>query len=292
MKNFLERNSLHQILSMIKSEIQGKEGVGVMVEYNNNNGIFNIWNGDPEDMLIAPLGEESKWFYILEGDNIILNGPKEIYENHIAYDRYIIDGKKYKTKIKYIDNTANSKLKSIKYGNYIDFSEFQGGNNSLKNMFNLCRNLVSIDFGKGFNTVINSYNNLSDTDGIAWMFYTCNNLKEIKGLEYWDISKFTKLDYLFANCRYITDETISRIKSWDISNIRSMIGMFQGCSFLTSLDFTSFDTHNVTDMTLMFCGCTNLKEIKVSRSKWVIRADCNTSNMFLDCGVDHVTYVD
>ncbi len=69
--------------------------------------------------------------------------------------------------------------------------------------------------------------------------------------------------------------------------------MFNGCQLLTSLDLTSFDTSKVTSIFSIFDNCTNLTEIKVSRSKWIIQSEClGTDYMFDGCGCSEVTYVD
>ena len=65
------------------------------------------------------------------------------------------------------------------------------------------------------------------------MFFDCNILKEIKGLNKFNTKKVT-----------------------DIS------GMFFRCHELEYLDLSNFDTSNVTNMYGMFNKCHNLKEIK------------------------------
>lgn len=42
----------------------------------------------------------------------------------------------------------------------------------------------------------------------------------------------------------------------------------------------------------MFYKCSNLASIYVTRNKWIIKNGCNTSNMFINCGVSEVTYKD
>ena len=58
---------------------------------------------------------------------------------------------------------------------------------------------------------------------MQWMFNTCNELKEIKGLTNFNTAK-----------------------------VHSMKGMFEECDTLEKLDLSSFDTHNVIDYKVFF----------------------------------------
>ena len=63
--------------------------------------------------------------------------------------------------------------------------------------------------------------------------------------------------------------------------------MFFDCKLLTSLDISNFDTSNVTNMRWMFQDCEALTVIYVGEG-WIIEEE-NTSDMFLNCGVNEVT---
>ena len=95
---------------------------------------------------------------------------------------------------------------------------------------------------------------------------------------------------MFNGCSNLTNVNIDRLIFTEADSTMSY--MFKGCKSLEKLDLTNVNTTKVTSMIQMFYGCTNLKEILVSRGKWVIANGCNTTDMFKDCGVDHVTYVD
>lgn len=74
----------------------------------------------------------------------------------------------------------------------------------------------------------------------------------------------------------------------DTSNVTNMGHMFAYIS-ITSLDLRSFDTSKATDMRSMFYFCEELSTIKVGDG-WNIE-NANTTNMFIGCGTDSVTYV-
>ena len=89
--------------------------------------------------------------------------------------------------------------------------------------------------------------NLHSTD-MSVMFYECNNLKSID-LENCDMSMIENTDYLFTNCKNLTEITIP--------NNLSKIGKFafNGCSSLTSVTIPT----SVTKIGVSaFAGCTNL----------------------------------
>ena len=104
-----------------------------------------------------------------------------------------------------------------------------------------------------------------------------------------DWSNKTNFDKFFYGNAALT--SIKGLENLDMSNKENFSYMFYNCKSLTSLDLTSWDVSNAIWMESMFEGCTNLKEIKVSRSKWVVNTT-TIDNMFKNCGVSEVTYVD
>ena len=264
MKNFLGKQNLQKVLKFMKGGLFTKEDQ--MNELTGNH-VDNLWKyGEVNpNFLIAPEGELDKWKYEISENNVLLSIMKTdnvlSEENLIIYDYYIKDGVKYKTDLKdmnYISKFHGLPInsypvaKTVKFGDYIDFST---------------RSL----------TIMSQF------------FYMMYDLTNIEGLERFDTSKITDMSNMFGHCRSLTSLDLS---NFNTSKVRDLSYMFNNCSSLTSLDLTSFDTHNVTEMENMFKNCTNLTEIKVSRSKWVINDNCNTTDMFTGCGVDHVTYVD
>ena len=104
------------------------------------------------------------------------------------------------------------------------------------------------------------------------------NLKEIRGIDLLDTKNVTNMDYMFYNCRGLTNLDLS---SFNTSLVTSMTGMFRGCSNLKYLDVSGFNTARVTSMSYMFRDCSNLLELDLS--------NFNTENvefitsMFEDC---------
>ncbi len=86
----------------------------------------------------------------------------------------------------------------------------------------------------------------------SW-FYECENLTEIKGIQYLNTSEVT-----------------------------NMSNMFKLCYVLQSLDLSSFNTAHVTDMSYMFSFSLALKTILVGND-WSVRKVTSSDNMFLGC---------
>ncbi len=96
---------------------------------------------------------------------------------------------------------------------------------------------------------------------LAYWFGYLINCKSIEGLENIDTSNVTNMEWMFWNCRSLTELDVS---SFDTSNVTDMSDMFASCSGLTEIDVSGFDTSNVTDMSEMFTNCSGLTEIDVS----------------------------
>ena len=90
---------------------------------------------------------------------------------------------------------------------------------------------------------------------------------------------------MFSGCTKLSNVSIGYMYT------QNAVGMFDGCESLTSLDLTGLKIDANGKVDEMFYGCTNLKEILVSRSKFPESFKSST-DMFTGCGVDHVTYVD
>ncbi len=186
----------------------------------------------------------------------------------------------------------------------LDVSNFDTSNvTNMVGMFNNCSSLTSLD--------VSSFDTSNVTD-MTLMFNNCSKLTSLD-VSSFDTSNVTDMSYMFSSCSSLTSLDVS---NFDTSNVTDMGGMFSGCSSLTSLDVSSFDTSNVTDMTLMFNNCSKLTSLDVSSfdtskttdmremfsacskltqitvsNKWVIGSSTSITDMFKNCGTDHVTTV-
>ena len=110
------------------------------------------------------------------------------------------------------------------------------------------------------------------------LFYQFRKLTEIENINLLDTSNVTNMNWMFDDCRSLTNLDVSK---FDTSQVKNMSGMFFDCKSLTNLDVSNFDTSNVTDMRQMFSGCSSLISLDVS--KFDTSNVTNMSDMFSFC---------
>ena len=131
-----------------------------------------------------------------------------------------------------------------------------------------------------------SFANARPTSCYCW-FSGCNNLTEIKGIEYLNTENVTNMQEMFNACSKLTSLNLTSFNTAEVTNMRFMFhnckvltslnlsnfntekvtdmqGMFWECWDLTSLDLSNFNTENVTAMNYMFNGCTDLTSLDLS----------------------------
>ena len=123
----------------------------------------------------------------------------------------------------------------------------------------------------------------SDTGVIApqdcsRMFDFFESLKEIEGLENFDTSEVTNMQYMFSYCSSL--EYID-LTDFNTRNVTNMQDMFTYCTSLRTLNINNFDTTNLKEMNYMFRGCSNLLEIDLSN--FIAPNLISTQSLFRDC---------
>ncbi len=119
-------------------------------------------------------------------------------------------------------------------------------------MFSGKSNLLSIDFGDGFNT--------SNVTNMFFMFNGCRSLTRLD-LSSFNTSSVTNMSHMFQDCRGLTSLDVSHLTT---STLMHISGMFPICSRLTSLHVSHFSTSSVTDMGGMFYYCSGLTSLDLS----------------------------
>ena len=122
-----------------------------------------------------------------------------------------------------------------------------------------------------------SFANARPTSCYCW-FSGCNNLTEIKGIEYLNTENVTNMGFMFNSCKVLTSLNLS---NFNTEKVTDMQGMFGECSDLTSLDLTSFNTEKVTNMRQMFYNCSDLTSLNLSNFN--TEKVMYMSNMFYNC---------
>ena len=166
---------------------------------------------------------------------------------------------------------------------YLDVSNFDTSNIiSIREMFLNCQSLKELDLsswdtsslttlGGDYTDTYPFYNmtNLQSINLTGWniskvtklnnLFYECNSLSEIKGIENFDTSNIITAYNMFYDCKSLTTLDLS---NWNTSNFTNINYMFADCSSLTSLDLSNWNTSNLTKLNSIFSYCTSLSEIK------------------------------
>ena len=113
-------------------------------------------------------------------------------------------------------------------------------------------------------------------------FKKINKKNIIVDVSYWDVSNYTRIDCIFFECECI--ETIIGLETWDVSNIKDFAGLFSQCSNLKNVNVSGWKLKNAYTMLAMFYGCENLKKIKgIDTWKFADDGRINMSNMFYEC---------
>ena len=106
------------------------------------------------------------------------------------------------------------------------------------------------------------------------------------GLNTWNTSNVTDMEYMFAFCKGITKLDLN---SFDTSKVTDMGYMFIFCSSLISLNLSNWNTSNVTDMGQMFNGCRNLESLNLSNFNM---SNANPIYTFQNCNKLHTLRLD
>ena len=124
---------------------------------------------------------------------------------------------------------------------------------------------------------------VSEATGMSYMFYNCSSLQTIDVSE-WDTSEVLDMAYMFYNCSSLQTLDVS---GWDTSSVfgyqssSCMASMFEGCSSLTYLDVSDWDVSSVVSMDHMFSGCSSLESLDVS--DWNVKSVWTVYFMFYNC---------
>ena len=136
--------------------------------------------------------------------------------------------------------------------------------------FSGCNNLTEI---KGI-----EYLNTEKVTNMRCMFYGCSSLASLN-LTSFNTAEVTDMSFMFYECYALASLDVSKFNTAKVTDMREM---FHYCYALTSLDLTSFNTANVTDMYRMFNECSALTTIYASE-KFVTGKVDDSFKMFYQC---------
>ena len=108
----------------------------------------------------------------------------------------------------------------------------------------------------------------------SYMFYKCDNLGRIEGINSKEGSHLTNMNHMFSCCL-----SLFAIPQLDTSNVIDMSYMFEDCQLLTTLEQLQLDTSNVKYMVGMYMVCPHINTIPLLNTSNVV----DMSNMFRQC---------
>ena len=95
---------------------------------------------------------------------------------------------------------------------------------------------------------------------LSVLFYKCENLTTITGLDNLNTENVTNMENIFGSCYALTSVDVSKFNT---SKVTDMSYMFSYCRSLTTLDVSSFNTDKVTNMRGLFECCKLLTTIDI-----------------------------
>ena len=99
------------------------------------------------------------------------------------------------------------------------------------------------------------------------------NIAHIKGLNKWNISGITNLDYMFNS--YVKLEELD-LTGWNTSNVTSMNNTFFNCQKLSEIKgIENWDTSKLKSLSMTFYGCGNLSNLPIDNWNTSKLEKCN-----------------
>ena len=129
--------------------------------------------------------------------------------------------------------------------------------------------------GEGETLDVSSLTNHIKCDDFSSIFRGYVRVKQIIGLEKWDVSHVKDMRSMFCDCKKFNSD----LSKWDVSNVKDMRFMFQNCKKFNS-DLSKWDVSKVINMSYMFDGCKNFNS---DLSNWNVSVVENMEYMFKNC---------
>ena len=129
--------------------------------------------------------------------------------------------------------------------------------------------------GEGKTLDVSSLTDIINCDDFSGIFEGYKKVKQIIGLEKWDVSHVKYMRSMFYNCYNFNSD----LSNWDVSNVKDMRFMFQNCKKFNS-DLSNWNVSNVEDMSFMFVNCDNFN---YDLSKWDVSKVTDMKYMFDYC---------
>ena len=233
---------------------------------------YNLYIEDPVMLF-------SKRFFYRNKDKIIVYINEKEYKltkNSIIINEMEISQNPIEIKVKIIEPFTDMSEMFCKCISLISVKFINCDTSNVKFMERLfagCTNLKEIFGIDGFN--------MSEVEDINNLFSGCTSLINLPKTLYWDTSKVEKINNLFSGCESLTE--IPDISKWNTKNVIYMERLFEDCKSLKTIpDIKGWNTSIVKNMSFMFHNCKNLETLP-DISFWSTTQVKSLSNMFSYC---------
>ena len=129
--------------------------------------------------------------------------------------------------------------------------------------------------GEGKTLDVSSLTNRIKCDDFSGIFEGYKKVKQIIGLEDWDVSNVEDMHGMFMECKNFNAD----LSKWNVSKVENMEGMFKECKKFNS-DLSKWNVSSVGDMNEMFEGC---EKFNSDLSNWDVRSVKHLGSMFMEC---------
>ncbi len=120
------------------------------------------------------------------------------------------------------------------------------------------------------------------TSSLSRTFQYCLSIKEIPGIENWNISNVHNMSRMFSGSKGFNGD----LTGWNTSNVKDMGSMFFGAESFNR-DLSKWNTSRVIDMSLMFSGA---KAFNGDISGWDVSQVTDMNWMFFDSNISIENY--
>ena len=290
-----------RIIVPIVEELKLEHKLNIYIDYKKKgDGIFIFGEANKYKDILINGGVELKQ----DGDvyTIVLDKGKTINEMFLICLDLLIEGIPSEERIirKKVNESVWGGMLDRSVGDTIRKEDLIKDNETLRNII---KELYK-EQGEGDTLDVSSLSKLINCDDFSKLFFNLNKVKQIIGLDTWDVSKVTNMRGVFYYCESLKKLNISNwdvsnvtdmsemfrcckslkklnISTWNVSNVTNMFSMFHSCKSLTELNISNWDVSNVTDMSFMFDGCKSLTELNISN--WDVSNVTDMDYMFDGC---------
>lgn len=221
------------------------------------------------------------WDYVSNDNGVTINRYKRTDVADVVipntYDfvnaGLITDGKKASITNGALREIARTTgVKSITVSHNGDGKLYVAGN-SLKQAFETTYMTPTVE------TIDVSNLDITGVNSLQSLFYGETNLKQIIGLDKWDVSNIDMLNATFDLCENLDLATWQSIAKWDVSKVSNFVATFAGSNLTDLTLLKNWNTSSATNMNATFMGINGLTTLN-GLQNWNVSNVTNFTSLF------------